>query len=534
MRLAALALLSVAAVPPLAAQMPPGWIRLQPLGSEAEVGSPWYGAGLWAGDKHGPPATLVTSAGLGNALIGGGFHLEAGWKTGNWDLAAKWLGVRSATGADYLTLYRGHATWQNRDNPGWSLGLEMEPLVWGYGLNGGYLLGEAARPFPRVRAESPMTPLHFFRVPLGTWGFQAFMGRLENHRVISESMQNPRQQAATVADPGDPQAPFLNGYRVQAEFSDFMEFYANYLNEWGGTLNGRSMLSGYNLGDLATAMFGLKDTLAEAGVDPNQKPSDSPTYRNKARSSSNADVGFRVRSRPVERWLEAESVYGYVSRGSKSMGWPLRVFLRDPARYGWTDIHNDLSAGSRLHFRTIWGNNGRYSVPSLTSPNDTVGALVAWRRLRVGLEYYDGINTTTGAAVRPFNNYLYPTGFYTYGDPLGNALGGETRTTTVRVEADLLPSLTGITILHRGSSPFRDTIDLWQADHPGLDPATDRYVGAQQSFTWRIRPGTTLAAGASWERHGSVDNVPGASKNGFQWFGDLGFQWPVARNGSAQ
>jgi len=511
----------------LAAQMPPGWNRLLPLGSGEPEGAAWYGFGLWSADKHGPPATLVDAAGLGNALTGSGFHLEAGTRLGNWNLAAEWLGVREPAGGQHLTLYRGHATWRSRPDDGWLAGLELEPLVWGYGLNGGYLLGEAARPFPKLRVESPMAPLTIFRIPLGTWGWQAFMGRLENHREISASSQEPLHLEALRRLDGEPEAPFLNGYRVQAEFSDFMEFYANYINLWGGTLNGRSMLAGYGVGDYFTSAFGLKDTLAEANLDQATSPAGGGAYVNRGRSASNADVGFRVRSRPLERWLGAESVYGYVSRGSKSVFSNPGRFLGNPPRYFWKDAATEWKRATQARLPAIWNATSRYTSPNLSNPNDAIGVLLAWPRIRLGLEYLDAVNATgAGNATRPFSHGIYLAGFYTQGDPLGNAIGGEARTTTVRLEADFNDRWSGTTVFHLGESPFRDDLALWQAAYPGLQPVTDRFVGLQQSLCWRIRPGTTLAAAASWERHGAAGYVPDATRNGFQWNSDLSFRWP--------
>ena len=150
----------------LMAQVPGGWDRREPLASGA---TPWWGVGLWAADGQGPPATLIKSLGMGNGLTGAGFHLEGGIHAGNWDFAGEVLGNRDFQGAAYLTLYRSHAWWHGPS--GWQFGYEQEPLVWGYGLNGGYLLGESDRPVPKLRIESPMRHLGIGRVGLGTWGF---------------------------------------------------------------------------------------------------------------------------------------------------------------------------------------------------------------------------------------------------------------------------------------------------------------------------------------------------------------------------
>ena len=206
---------------PLAAQVPAGWNQRAVLGAEMPDQGLWYGAGLWAGDHNGPQATLTDSLGLGNALTGGGFHLEAGYKAGRWDLAGEVLGDRTPQGQAYLTLYRSHV-WYRGDR-GWQGGFEQEPLVWGYGLNGGYLLGEAARPFPRLRVESPMADLHLGRVPLGTWGWQAFMGRMDNHPVVSSSLQNPSWTNRVIAARGTPTSANEGSNRTISSVSPLCE-----------------------------------------------------------------------------------------------------------------------------------------------------------------------------------------------------------------------------------------------------------------------------------------------------------------------
>jgi hypothetical protein len=472
---------------------------------------------------------------MGNALTGSGFHLETGVKWVDFDLAAEILGVKDPAGADYLTLYRGHATWGTEDGDSWMAGLELEPLVWGYGLNGGYLLGDAGRPFPRIRVVSPMAALEPFNIPLGTWGFQIFAGRLENHRQLSASIQNPLSQQQLVYAEGDPQSPLLNGYRIQATFSDYMEFYANYLNLWGGTRNGVSMLAGYRTRDYLTAMFGAKDVLAQQYISSNQTYNGPDVqYTNLARSSSNADVGFRIRIRPVERWLGAESVYAYFSRGSKSMDWSVGLLKDHPATYIWKDIDQEFTHVAQGRVTGIYNETGRYTSPNLSSPNDTAGVLLAWPRLRLGLEYLDAVNNPQSSAVRPFQNSLYPTGFYTYGVPLGNAIGGEARTTTLRLEVEINRNLSGTTIVHRGESPFRDALALWQAAYGDRSPDLDHFTGLQQTLKWRMSRAAALEAGASWERHSAVANIPGDTKNGFQWYTDLTFQFPPPKDRSSR
>ena len=503
----------------MVAQIAPGWSQCSILGSDMPGVGPWYGAGLWAGDHHGAAPTLTDSLGMGNALTGGGFHLEAGYRVGHWDMAAEVLGNHDDQGASYLTLYKSHIWY--RGDKGWQGGFEQEPLVWGYGLNGGYLLGEAARPFPRLRIESPMADLHLGPVPLGSWGWQAFMGRMENHPVLSSSVSDPSIRSRLLAANGTPEAPLLMGYRAQAEFGPLMELYLNYLNLWSGTLNGRGMASGYNPGEYGTALFGLKDTLAESTT-----TAYGQQYKNGARSASEADVGFRMKLPVLARSLGADTAQAYISRGSKGSSWLVGTFVKNPPRYLYEDVRNDGKDFVQGRWSDIWYKDQRYAAPTLSYPNDTVGVQVAWPTVRAGLEYFACVDPAD-RGFRPFAHGQYVTGFYYYGDPLGNPLGGESISTTAKIEVDYSRRLTGTTSLTRGFRPFRDDPADWALDHPGQTSGKDRFTMVQQTIRWKSGDHTSIDLGASWQREQAVENVVGQVSNGFAWFTDLGYRWPV-------
>ena len=517
---------------PLSAQAPPGWNQNRPLGYDqpGQPGQPgpgaWYGAGLWAGDHHGQALSLTDSLGLGNSLTGGGFHLEAGYRWNHWDFAAEVLGDRSPDGQAFLTLYRSHLWYQG--DSGWQGGFEQEPLVWGFGLHGGYLLGEADRPFPRVRIVTPMADLHIGPVPLGAWGLEGFVGRMENHPVLSTSIQDASWRSRAIEAVGNPEAPLLMGYRAKAEFGPLMELYLNYLNLWSGTLNGRGLTSGYGLGNYFTAITGLKDTLAEANTDFTN-PTPAPAKATNVVSASEADVGFRLQSPALARALAAEKVHLYVSRGSKAMVWPVGVFIKDPLRYGAKDVSKDISnILLSPNLGAVWNQNSRYTLPSLAEPNDTVGILADWTGVRAGLEYYAGVNgLDTGH--RPFAHGTYLTGFYYHGDPLGNSMGGEVIATTAKVEWDVTSRLTLGTWLTRGFRPFRDNLADWLLDHPGQTPGKDRLTGLEQTVDWKLNAITSLKLGASWQRQGAVEYAVGRTANAFAWYSDLAFRWPARR-----
>lgn len=512
-------------------QAPAGWTQRKALGSDLAEGSSWAAVGGWsAGDSgHAPP--LVDGLGRGSALTGGGTSLEAGWKQGGWSFALKGLSNFDATGKRWV-LSQAHALHTSKG--GWVSGFEMEPLVWGYGLNGGYLLGEAARPFPRLKLASPIVDRSLFGIPLGQWGFQTFLGRLENGRSLSETMQDPAHRQSLIQSQGEPQAPFFSGYRLDARTEkERVSFYLNWVVLWGGNRNGKNMLKGYGVGDLLTAMTGTKDPLAEASIDWNTDPSASAAYVNKARSATNFDMGIRVQFPTLAKWMAAEKTWAYVSRGSKGMTVSWGVALRKPLYYLGKDLERDGRNLFGGHTERFWNESRRYYAPNLLTPNDTVGLLIQWPKVRLGVEYQVTLNDTWGPTqgYRSFVSGTYATGFYRYGDPLGTALGGEAITRTLRVEQDLRPNLSLTTWLHSGLRPFRDWLPDWVAMYPGRQPGTNRFQGIQQSFAWnpgrgpRPSSGWRVEGGYTWQKQSAFQNIEGNTDKGVRWFLDLGYRW---------
>ncbi len=506
----------------LAAQAPEGWNRREGLGSGLPGDAAWFGAGLWTADRHAAPAPLVDSLGMGNGYIGSGVSAEAGANLGRWSFAIQGLANTDRQGRSRFTVMRSHALYRSG---GWTAGFEQEPLVWGYGLMGGYLLGEAARPVPKLRVETPYWHLSLGKWSLGEWGFQWFTGRLEGDRSIPENSQMPRSIARDMADNGNPQSPFFSGWRTQARSRNGkVEFYLNWTVLWGGTLNGRSTTQGYNLGEYLTAITGTKDALAESGVDFSDPNHPQVIPVNRARSSTNFDMGMRFRADWLARLASSDKAWAYVSRGSKGVLLQWKLLARRPFHYLGKEVEHDLRDLGHLSPSRFWNRKDSYVAPNLIAPNDTIGILLEWPGVRLGLERHVTANHP-GISYRSFVNGLYPSGFYTYGDPLGEALGGEARTTVAKLELDLGPRLSTSTWALAGVRPFRDDQDLWAADHPGLAPTSDAFHGLQQDIAWKIDRAATLRAGASWARHSAVDWVPGAWQNGFRYFAELSFRW---------
>jgi len=506
------------------AQAPAGWNQQPALGSDLPSGTAWYGAGLWGGGNHAGPAPLVDGLGLGNAYTGLGPQMEGGLNLGNWSLAMKVLGNGdSSDSSPKAMVYQWHLL---RQKPGgWKVGLEAEPLVWGYGNLGGYLLGESARPFPRFIVESPYRHLSLGGWSLGRWGFQTFTGRLESDRTVTPLSQVPLIAAGQVRAFGEPQAPFLSGYRLQAKALDEkVEFYLNWTVLWGGTRNGIPMTQGYSWKDYLTAMTGTKDVLSQNGInfnDPNH-PMEVPVSA--ARSSTNFDLGMRWQLDWLSRLTSTEKAWFYVSRGSKGVLIQWSHLAKKPVYYLQQDLQSVAKDVASLNFSRLWNKKDSYVLPNLIVPNDTMGFMLQWPGVRLAIEHHDTVNPA-GVTYRSFIQGDYGAGYYTHGDALGEALGGEANTSDLRLEADFGPRLTTTTWVLAGLRYFRDGLDLWTAQHPALSPTPDNFIGLQQRVDWKFGPGASFNLGASWQRHSALSNVPGEVSNGFRWFAGLSYRW---------
>lgn len=522
----------------LQAQLPPGWSCQEPLGAGLTGG--WYGAGVWAADKHSAPATFVDSLGLGNALTGQGTHLEAGWNGPKWSFAGQINAWRDAKGESRVIVQRFHVAYASQS--GWRTALEQEPLVWGYGLNGGYVLGEAARPFPRFRVESPFKDIRILGIPLGTWKGQIFLGQVEGHKVTGESSQDPSYRRRAIADVGDPQRPFLSGIRLESRLGESTELYLNYINLFGGSLLGKSLTEGYRTRHWIASFFGLKDSYAEGGVDFNRgEGSFTPLSTGRVKSASSSDVGLRVRISPLEDLFNAQDVRFYISRGAKAMNTRGQILLHRPGYALSEDIRRDWRSLLHTPFYP-WHQRARYVLPTTPVPNEAVGLLIQWNRTRIGVEYLDTANSMLNpdnpgiTNHRTFEQDPYLSGFYLEGDPLGNATAGEARTVTLRAEMDLTPQWTARAWLLWGDRPFRESIYWtdrpyrdglanWLQDHPGATPTRNRFLGLQQVVEWKPDARLKIRGGVSTQHQNAYLNVKGDGRTGFRWFIDLGWTW---------
>ena len=227
-----------------------------------EVG--WGGA-----DSEGGYAPLIDGEGLGHGTQGWGVGLQGRYVHGGWSCSVTMLALREH-GHTEGVLQRAALAYQT--DSGWRFALEQMPAAWGSGLNGGDLLGAAARPFPRLSLTTPEASL-----PLGRWRVEAFLRRLEPERPIPAWL--PDREARNTARAA--------GFDLQKQVL------------WGGLLRGSfGPLVEVSLG--AITMTGGQDGLGQ------------PAPASSARSEALAEL--RVRLPALAAVTRARGASGYLSR----------------------------------------------------------------------------------------------------------------------------------------------------------------------------------------------------------------------------
>ena len=188
---------------------------------------PSFEAGWGGAGSQGLRAPLVGSEGLGPGTTGWGLGFQGRWTKEGLAITATALTLRE--GARTLgVLQRGSVAY--RWDSGWRLALEQTPLAWGAGLLGGELLGDGARPFPRLSlATAPLD------LPLGRWHLETFRGRLEGPGPVPDMLPQAAQRQAAAAAGQDLAHPWLQGGLVTATFAERLELTFGTLELLGGT-----------------------------------------------------------------------------------------------------------------------------------------------------------------------------------------------------------------------------------------------------------------------------------------------------------
>ncbi|MCM2250705.1 MAG: capsule assembly Wzi family protein [Geothrix sp.] len=176
---------------------------------------PSFEVGLGGAESGGLYAPLNGGEGLGQGIQGWGLGLQGRYVQGGWSLSATVLGLRRHDHTSGL-LHRAALAYQGES--GWRVALEQGPMAWGSGLNGGELMGAAARPFPRVSLATPELEL-----PFGRWRAEAFAGRLEWNRPIQADAADREARIAAQASGMDLRRPDLYGGILRAAFGTQVE-----------------------------------------------------------------------------------------------------------------------------------------------------------------------------------------------------------------------------------------------------------------------------------------------------------------------
>jgi hypothetical protein len=171
--------------------------------------------GLGGANSEGAYTPLTNGEGFGTGTAGWGLGLQGRYVRGGFSIAATVLALREH-GHTSGILQRAALAYQSES--GWRLALEQAPFAWGSGLNGGDLLGDAARPFPRLSLATPEAALL-----LGRWHVEAFAGRLEGDRSIPDWISDREARLAAQAAGFDLQRPLLWGGLVRASFGPLVE-----------------------------------------------------------------------------------------------------------------------------------------------------------------------------------------------------------------------------------------------------------------------------------------------------------------------
>lgn len=176
---------------------------------------PSFEVGLGGASSDGAYTPLTQGEGLGTGTAGWGLGLQGRYVHGGFSVAATVLALREH-GHTSGIVQRAALAYQTEF--GWRAALEQAPFAWGSGLNGGDLLGDAARPFPRLSLATPEVAL-----PLGRWQVEAFAGRLEGARAIPDWSSTRGARIAAQAAGLDLQRPLLWGGLLRASFGSLVE-----------------------------------------------------------------------------------------------------------------------------------------------------------------------------------------------------------------------------------------------------------------------------------------------------------------------
>ncbi|WLT33243.1 hypothetical protein [Geothrix sp. PMB-07] len=451
---------------------------------------------------------LLDGGGLGTVLNGTGLAWQLGWSSGGFEVDTTFLAVHgSGDQADRLRLFQGRLGY--RSERGWRFALERMPFQWGYGITGGYLFGTSARTFPRAVLETPAVDLSVFGVPLGNWGFEAFLGKLGADQQVPDWAADREQiLAAARTQGGIVQKAFQGGYRLKARFGSSLEMNFAVSSQWGGiAADGRKVTDGYGFRDYLSSFLGSQNIgVSEASGDPGN-PSGGPT---KSQSNGIANVEMRFRPSWLAELAGAKGAFAYISRGAENVNWQWKDFLHHPLQAIWHDVKSDATTSPR----TVWHKDRREASPNLQWPNEAVGLQFTWDHADLGIEYLDNrTGEVPGHGYQTYSHWFFLAGHSNGGDPMGDAFGGSIITRTVSWGWKQQGwSVRGI--FTDGLRTFKDDLIAWKAAHPGFSPMPNHFQHAELQGTLAFAEKWSIGASLAFQREQKLHFEPGLNARG--------------------
>ncbi len=468
--------------------------------------------GLGGAGSEGTYTPLIGGEGFGHGMQGWGIGLQGAYFHGGWSLSGTAVAFRDGE-ITRGSLQRGTLAYQTQG--GWRFALEQTPFQWGFGPNGGYLMGDSARPFPRVSVSTPEAALHLWHVPLGRWSAAFFYGRLEWNREIPEWISNRLTQLSARDSYGDIRRPDLSGARFTGRFGPHVELNLAGVSMWGGVdPQGRNRQRGYTWEDYLLGFVGAEN-IGRSEASGGQGNFDLSNF--KQISMGHALAEARVRIPALANLLGAKGASVYLSRGSKNVNWQWKDFLRHPGAAIRRDLSKDWELIKRGRIQggdymdSIWGRGTREAVPTLEHANDMIGLQLVYEAWDLALDYADTVNIPAdGGGYRVYSHSTYLAGLSRYGDPLGLPFGGDTLTRTLDLGFPLPGEGKGRLKVVRGTRVFRDNLALWTSAHPGENPQLNPFWFLQADAHWRTPYGRVGASIAS-ERERNPQFVSGTA-----------------------
>jgi hypothetical protein len=508
---------------------------LSRIGPETPKDGAELSAGLLSVSRNHPSPwmPLIHGDGLGTATLGQGLVVAGKWAKSGWELSAMGTGLRDFD--DRTT--RGQLlefSFTKRTETGWRWGLEKKPLQWGYGLFGGYLVGDSNNPVPRLVLECPPRDIRFLGIPLGSWGFETFLGQLEWNRQIPAWVSDPNDVSHRLETQGNLRRPNLSGLRLRAAFGPHVDMNFGVVSEWGGVDNGgRNIMKGVSVWNYPLAYLGAENLARwEASGNPNQDhpdPSFTPPGGFHSLSNALADVDLRIRFPETAASLfGAKGLAVYLSRGATSVNWHWKDFLKRPFS-AWS--HDLKFVGDKLYYNpkgtdpdSLWGWGYAQGTPALAHINDTFGAQWLFDQWDLGIEFSDLHNQPYPASTfRVYGHWRNLSGHSRYGDSLGQPLGGEVYQQGISLGMRL-PGEGRIRLQVLDAIRFcQDVADPSTGFVPGVN---DYFFHAQVDAQWSQVFGR-IGGSLAFERHQADLFIPGNRRS--NWILSLGYAIPILK-----